>query len=84
MEALRKKLYFQSHHMGMKENDLIFGRFAEKYLYTLSLQDLLDYQKILSYSDLVLFNWLQGIEPLPNTINQILFKQIKSCSLITN
>ena len=63
--------------MGTKENDLVFGRFAEKHLHSLTQQELLDYQAILTHNDQDLQAWVQGTRPIPNTLNQSLFQWIR-------
>lgn len=76
METLRKKLYFKSHHMGMKENDKIFGTFAENYLNTLSEQDLKDYDILLQENDLLLYKSLTKQIVIPTHLHTNLYKKL--------
>jgi len=65
MNARRKKLLYQSQHCGMKENDILLGRFAGRNLETMSDEDLSLFEAIMTESDLDLYNWITGREILP-------------------
>lgn len=78
METLRKKLFFKSHHMGMKETDHIFGAFAREYLSALSREELEEYDALLQNSDVDLKNWVLGYQIPPSPYNTSLFKKIYS------
>jgi antitoxin CptB len=54
------RLKYQSWHRGTRENDLIFGRFADKHLSTLTDKELDEYEKILEEKDVDLFHWITG------------------------
>ena len=47
LNAERRKLHFRSCHRGIKEMDIIFGKFADVVLGDLSEEELPDYQRIL-------------------------------------
>ena len=46
-----KKLIYRSKYTGMKETDLLLGRFSVKYLSNFSYKQLLSYEKLLNSSD---------------------------------
>ena len=48
LDAERRKLHFRSCHRGIKEMDIIFGKFADTVLADLPQDDLADYQRILN------------------------------------
>lgn len=70
-----KKLIYQSWHRGTQENDLLLGRFAESILPSLTLQELKEYQNILTYDDFDLFAWITGQKPIPE--NEPMIRRIR-------
>ncbi len=73
-----KRLYFQSSHRGTKELDIILGRFAEKYLHTLSKPQLEVYEQLLEVPEATLFDWLTGQQHVEEPYNTAVFEMIKS------
>ena len=71
-----KRLYYQSGHRGTKELDIILGNFAEKFLHTLSQAEINDYEALLEVEETDLYNWLTGIEPVPEAFNTQVFQKI--------
>ncbi|MEE8392866.1 MAG: succinate dehydrogenase assembly factor 2, partial [Rhodospirillales bacterium] len=61
----RKRLLFRCKHMGMAENDILFGRFAESRLGSMSEGQLRRLEKLLEENDIDLFKWVSGKEPPP-------------------
>ncbi len=46
-----KKLIYRSRYTGMKETDLLLGKFSKKHLHNLSYEDLISYEKLLNEGD---------------------------------
>ena len=46
-----KKLIYRSKYTGTRETDILLGKFAENYLYKLSDDNLLSYEKLLQSGD---------------------------------
>ena len=65
MDARRKKLLFHAEHCGMKENDLLLGRFARANLKTLSEEDIAAFEALLMESDNDIYNWVTMKESPP-------------------
>jgi antitoxin CptB len=61
----RKRLRYQSHHRGCKENDLLLGRFAEQHLDRFTEAQLDRYEALLAESDLDIWDWVIGRQPVP-------------------
>ena len=55
-----KRLTMRSNRRGMKEMDLILGRFAEAHLSTMSCDELDAYEVLLSENDQDLYLWVTG------------------------
>ncbi|HLO78703.1 MAG TPA: succinate dehydrogenase assembly factor 2 [Magnetospirillum sp.] len=69
MDARLKRLLFRAHHMGSNENDILFGGFAEKYLVTLSPEQIDRFEALIAETDNDLFNWVTAKEPVPERLN---------------
>tara|TARA_B100000686_G_C16187034_1_gene663876 strand:+ start:176 stop:526 length:351 start_codon:yes stop_codon:yes gene_type:complete len=65
LETMRKRLRFRSWNRGMKETDLLLGRFADKYMWTFGFKQLAYYEAILSESDPDILAWLVGRMAVP-------------------
>lgn len=63
----RARLLYQSRKRGIKENDLLMGRFAHEYLHDFTLEQLEDYDVILNDHDNEwdMYFWMIGNKPLP-------------------
>jgi len=60
MDDRRKRLLFHCTHMGMKENDVMFGEFARAHVAQLDDLDVADLEALLENNDQDLFNWVLG------------------------
>ena len=63
MDPRRKRILFRAQHCGMKENDIILGRFAEANMAALSDADLEAFEALLDQPDNDVYNWVSGREP---------------------
>ncbi len=77
MEARRKQLLFRSHHCGMKENDILLGRFADRYITELSDQQLDQLDNLMQQNDIDVMNWIIGKTPLPKAFDNALMTLIQ-------
>ena len=55
--SLKKKIKYRSEYRGIKEMDLLLGKFVKKYVDNLSYQELLDLYEILELDDDEIFKW---------------------------
>ena len=78
LDAERRNLYFRSCHRGIKEMDIIFGKFAETVLADLPQDDLADYQRILELPDDKLFSWATASEDVPDEVRSPLLDRLLS------
>ncbi|MGL9732176.1 MAG: succinate dehydrogenase assembly factor 2 [Wolbachia sp.] len=74
---LRKKLMYRSWHRGCKETDMLLGYFALKYLNKFSLNELIEYEKIVDLDDYELYCYITRKANLPSNLD------IKIMDLIT-
>jgi len=74
----RKRLRFQSWHRGLKEVDLILGRFADRHLDTLDAAQLDRYELLLEVNDVELYAWYAGTREPPAELRTDVWAMIKS------
>ncbi|MFT6581430.1 MAG: antitoxin CptB [Alphaproteobacteria bacterium] len=72
-----KRLKYRSWHRGMREMDLLMGRFADKYIEGLSAADVDLYEVVLEYGDPDLYNWVSGREEVPDIIGRDIILRLK-------
>jgi antitoxin CptB len=78
MEPRRKKLLFRSWHRGMREMDLIMGRFAEERLDGMSDAELDVFELLIEAPDRDLLAWITGREPTPANYDTAVFLALKA------
>ena len=74
----RRKLLFRSWHRGIRETDLIMGRFADVHIGTLTDADLDEYEKLLDVPDRDLYAWVVGEYEPPESFDTALFRQLQN------
>ncbi len=72
-----KRLIFRANHMGSNENDLLFGGFAERYLATLTPEQVDRFEVLLAENDNDLFNWITGKEQPPAAFDHDVMAMIR-------
>ena len=78
MNPRRKQLLFRSHHCGMKENDILLGSFADRYIQKLNDQQLDDLEVLMKQNDIDIINWVIGKTAVPEEFNTELMLLIQS------
>lgn len=76
-DILKKEIQFRGQRRGIKELDMIMGRFIENELNHLNEDELTALRNILLESDLDLLAYFQNEKPLPPHLNADLFIKIK-------
>ena len=76
LDVRRRKLRFRSWHRGIRETDLIMGRFADACLDHLSEDELDDYERLLEVQDQDLFAWVTGEQPVPPELDMPAFRKL--------
>ncbi|MDM8335160.1 FAD assembly factor SdhE [Wolbachia pipientis] len=66
---LRRKLMYRSWHRGCKETDILLGYFALEYLDKFSLNELIEYEKIVDLDDYELYCYITRKTNLPPNLN---------------
>ena len=77
LDARRRRLLFRCWHRGIREMDLVLGRFADAQLASLSESDLGEVERWLDVPDPQIFAWVNGLEPVPSSFNTALFRRLR-------
>jgi antitoxin CptB len=77
LDARRRRLLFRCWHRGIREMDLVLGRFADTRLATLSEADLAELERWLDVPDQQIFAWVNGMEPVPANYDTPLFRRLR-------
>ena len=57
LESLKKKIIYRANYRGTKEMDLLLSKFVDKYLNTLSKNELIDLFDFLNLEDEIIYNY---------------------------
>jgi antitoxin CptB len=78
LDARRRRLLFRSWHRGIREMDLILGRFADAAIADLSDAELDDFERLMERPDPELYAWVSGEVPVPREYDTRLFKRLRT------
>ena len=76
LDARRRKALYHAWHRGMREMDLLLGRFADNAIGDLPEADLNDFELLLDLPDQDLFDWISGRETVATNYDTDLFRRI--------
>ena len=76
LDPRRRRLLFRSWHRGIREMDLVLGRFADAQIAKLSDTDLDEYEAWLEVPDQQIFTWVNGTQKVPVEIDTPLFRRL--------
>ena len=74
----RRKLKFRSWHRGMREMDLIMGRFADACVDAMGPAELDDYERLMEAPDPDLFGCVLGDDPLPADLDSPMLRRLRA------
>jgi antitoxin CptB len=78
LDPRRKKILFRAWHRGMREMDLIMGRYAEASLDTMTDVELDIFELLIEAPDRDLLAWITDREATPVNYNTDVFKALKA------
>ena len=81
LDGRRRKLLFRSWHRGLREMDLIMGRFADAALAALSEDELDEFERLIEVPDRDLLAWITGEEAVPPDYDSALFGKLRDFNL---
>ena len=62
INSLKKKIIYRSEYRGIKEMDLLLGKFVKKYINNFKYDELLDLYEILEIDDDTILKWYSNLE----------------------
>ena len=74
----RRKLKFRSWHRGMREMDLIMGRFADANIDAMGPEELDAYERLIETPDPDLFGWVLAEEPPPAEADSPMLQRLRA------
>jgi len=77
LKILRKRLLYQSQHRGMREMDFVLGGYSQKYIESMSHDELIQFEALLAFPDQELYGWFFEKMPLPQDAPSSLIKLIQ-------
>ncbi|MCD6070656.1 MAG: hypothetical protein K0S42_1172 [Microvirga sp.] len=78
LDVRRRQILYRSWHRGMREMDLIMGRFADAEIGELSEEDLAEFERLIEVTDRDLLGWITGEIETPSNYDTPLFRRLKA------
>lgn len=76
LDARRRRAQFRAWHRGMREMDLIMGRFADAQMSSLTEAEIAAFEALLEAQDQDVFSWLTGEVIVPAEYDTDLFRKM--------
>lgn len=76
LDSRRKKALLRSWRRGIREMDLILGRFADAEIGTLNDTEIEQYERLLDVADVELFSFMSGEKPAPDAVDTAIFRRV--------
>ncbi|QFU16487.1 succinate dehydrogenase assembly factor 2 [Microvirga thermotolerans] len=77
LDVRRRRTLFRAWHRGMREMDLIMGRFADAEIGTMSEEDLDEFERLIEVPDRDLLSWITGEAATPENYDSPVFRRLK-------
>jgi antitoxin CptB len=77
LDPRRRKLLFRCWHRGIREVDLIMGRFADAAVDELSDDELAEFERLLEVPDHDVLAWVTGEAAVPAAYDTPLFRRLR-------
>ena len=78
LDARRKKLLFRAWRRGVREMDLIVGRFADAHIGKFDAKGLDDFERLIEAGNAELYAWVVGTESAPALHDTAVLAQLKA------
>jgi antitoxin CptB len=77
LDERRRRLLFRAWHRGMREVDLITGRFADAHIASLSEAEVGEFERLMDVPEPDLLNWVMGAADIPESQDTALFRRLR-------
>ena len=81
VDVRRRRIGFRAWHRGMREMDLIMGRFADAQLTELTASDLDAFEALMELPDPDLYKWISGEAPPPADVDHRFLQRLRAFHL---
>lgn len=78
LDPRRRKILFRAWHRGMREMDLIMGRFADAEIGGLNEAELDEFERLIEVLDRDLLSWVTGEAQVPENYDSEVFRRLKA------
>jgi antitoxin CptB len=78
LEVRRRKLLFRAWRRGVRETDLIVGRFADAYIEKFDEAGLDDFERLIEVDNAELYAWVVGAEGVPADYDTAVLRDLRS------
>ena len=78
LDPRRRRVLFRSWHRGMREMDLVLGRFADDNIDQLSDEELTVYEALMEVPDRDLLKWVTGEAEVPPNYATSVFEKVRA------
>ncbi|MGA8612443.1 MAG: succinate dehydrogenase assembly factor 2 [Xanthobacteraceae bacterium] len=78
LDPRRRKLLFRAWRRGVRETDLIVGRFADAYIDKLDDAALDDFERLIEVPNAALYAWVVGAEDAPAEFDTTVLRRLIS------
>ncbi|WP_038367379.1 succinate dehydrogenase assembly factor 2 [Bosea sp. UNC402CLCol] len=78
LDPRRRKILFRAWHRGMRETDLIMGRFADEAITGFSEAELDEFERLIEVQDRDLLGWITGEIAVPENYDTELYRRLKA------
>jgi len=76
LDVRRRKLLFRAWRRGVREIDLIVGRFADAHIGTLDESALDDFAALIEVPNAALYAWVTGAETIPQNYDTAVLREL--------
>jgi antitoxin CptB len=77
LDERRRRLLFRAWHRGMREVDLITGRFADAHITSMSEAEVDEFEKLMDVPEPDLLAWVMGARATPAEFDTALFRNMR-------
>jgi antitoxin CptB len=81
LDQRRRRLLFRAWHRGIREMDLVMGRFADAHINGFSGAELDAFEALLGVPDQQAFAWITGVETVPAEFDTAMFRRLRAFHL---
>jgi len=78
LDPRRRRLLYRAWHRGIREMDLIAGRFAEAHIAGMSEAELDLFEHLIEAPDHDILTWITGTVPVPENYDTGVFRAMKA------